>query len=186
MKTRRLSHRGAATLPVRRSTGAKCRGRPRRRLPTTPKCRRRDSHRRPRATRLWARARDKLLALPERTSGRSALAWRPAKWVPPSRREPHPAKLTPRGGRRSVRRSSASFSTAPTTPTRIPCRGTGRGRSRRTRRRHRARCRWWILEPPRSACSRYLFGAAEPPTFTFTISPAGDKDQPRPLQRQED
>jgi hypothetical protein len=173
-------------LPVWRWTGGTCRGRPRHRLPVPLKCHLRGGRRRPRATRMWARARDKLLALPERTSGRSALAWRPAKWVPPSRREPHPAKLTPRGGRRSVRRSSASFSTAPTTPTRIPCKGTGRGRSRRTRRRHRARCRWWILEPPRSACSRYLFGAAEPRTFTFPLSPAGDKDQPRPLQRQED
>jgi hypothetical protein len=55
-------------LPARRSTGAKCQGLPRRRLPAVQKCRRRDSCRRPRATRRWAWAHVKQLALPERTS----------------------------------------------------------------------------------------------------------------------
>jgi hypothetical protein len=52
MKTRRPICRGAATSLARRSTGVTCRGRPRRRLPATPKCRRHDSRRRPRTTRL--------------------------------------------------------------------------------------------------------------------------------------
>jgi hypothetical protein len=72
-KTRRPSRRGVAMLPARRSTTKKCRGRPRCRLPVAQKCRRRDSRRQPRATRRWARARVKQLALPERTSGRSVL-----------------------------------------------------------------------------------------------------------------
>jgi hypothetical protein len=154
--------------------------------PCATKCHHRSGRRRPRVTRMWASARDKQLALPERTSGRSARAWRLAGRVPPSHRGPRPAKLTPRGGRRSVRRPSTSFSMAPTTPTRILCRDTGRGRSRRTRRRHRAHCRWWILVPPRGACGHYLSGAVEPRTFMFPSSPAGAKDQPRPLQRSED
>jgi hypothetical protein len=82
--------------PARRWTGATCRGRPRHRLPAPPKCHHRGSRRRPRTTRMWDRARDKQLTLPERTSGRSALAWRPAGRAPPSRREPRPAKLTPK------------------------------------------------------------------------------------------
>jgi hypothetical protein len=95
MKTRRPSRHGAATSPVRRSIGATCRGRPRRRLPAAPKYHRRDSRWRSRAIRLWARARDKQLALPERTSGRSTTVWRPAGRAPPSHRDPHPAKPTP-------------------------------------------------------------------------------------------
>jgi hypothetical protein len=120
MKTRRRSHRGAATSPARWLTGATCRGRPRRRLPATPKCRHRGGHRRLRATRMLARARDKQLALLERTSERSALAWRPARRAPPSRREPRPAKLTPRGGRRNDRLPYANFTMAPTARLGLP------------------------------------------------------------------
>jgi hypothetical protein len=94
-KTRRRSRRGAATSLVRRLTGARCRGHTRRRLPARPKCRHRGGHKQPRATRKWGRARDKQLILPERTSGRSALAWRPACQAPPGRRVPRSAKLTP-------------------------------------------------------------------------------------------
>jgi hypothetical protein len=95
MKTRRWSRRGAVMLPARRWTGAICRGHPRRRLPAPLKCHNRGGRRRPRATRKWARARDKQLALPKRTSDRFALTWRPAGRAPPSRRESCPAKLTP-------------------------------------------------------------------------------------------
>jgi hypothetical protein len=154
MKTRHRSRRAAATLPAWQWTGATCRGRPRRRLHAPLKCHHRGDRRRPRLTRRCTRARDRQLALPERTSGRSALTWRPTRRVPPSCREPHHTKLTPRGGRRSVRRPSASFSMVLTAPTQIPCSGAGRGGSRRTRRRHRARRRWWILAPPHGACSR--------------------------------
>jgi hypothetical protein len=83
-------------LLVRRLTGATCRGRPRRRLPTALKCCRRGNRRRPRATRLWARACVKQLALHERTCGRSTLVWRPAGRAPLSRRDPHLAKPTPK------------------------------------------------------------------------------------------
>jgi hypothetical protein len=127
MKTRCLNHRGAATLPARWSTGATCRGRPRRHLPVALKCHRCDSRRRPRATGLWARARDKQLALPERTSGRPALVRRPVGREPLSRRDPHPAKPTPREDRRSCRPPPASFTTALTAPTLTPCRGIDRG-----------------------------------------------------------
>jgi hypothetical protein len=95
MKIRRRSRRGAVTYPAQRWTRATCRDRPRRHLPAPPKCRHRGSRRRPRVTRMWARAHDMLLALPERTSGRSALAWRPAGRAPPRSRESRPAKLTP-------------------------------------------------------------------------------------------
>jgi hypothetical protein len=61
------------------------------------------------------------------TSGRSTLAWRPAGWVPPSRRDPHPAKSTPREDQRSGRRLPASSMMAPTTPTPTCCRGADRG-----------------------------------------------------------
>jgi hypothetical protein len=179
------SCRGAATLQARRSTGATCRGRPHRRLPAALKCRRRDSRRRPRATRLLARACDKQLALPERTSGRSALVWRPAGRTPPSCRDPHPAKPTPREDRRSGRPPPASFTTAPSAPTLTPCRGIDRGGSSRTRRRRRARRRRWVPTLPRGACRRYLSGAAEPRTFTCPSSPAGAKVQPQPSQRPE-
>jgi hypothetical protein len=185
MKTRRRSRRGAATSPARQSTGATCQGRPRRRLPMALKCRHRGVHMRPCVTRMWARARDKQLALPVRTSGQSALAWRPAGQVPPSHREPHPAMLTPRGGRRSGRLAPAIFTMAPTAPTWTPCRGAGRGGSRRTWRRHRAHRRQWSLASPRGACSRYLSGAVEPRTSMFPSSPAGAKDQLRPSQRPE-
>jgi hypothetical protein len=50
--------------------------------PATPECRCRDSRRQPRATRLWAQAHDKQLALPERSSGWSALVRRPADGRP--------------------------------------------------------------------------------------------------------
>jgi hypothetical protein len=95
MKTRRRSRRGAATLPARRWTGGTCRGRPRRRLPTPLKCHLRGGRRQSHATRMWARARDKQLALPDRTSGQSTLVWRPARQAPSSHREPRPAKVTP-------------------------------------------------------------------------------------------
>jgi hypothetical protein len=84
------------TSPARRSIGATCRGRPCRRLPAAPKFHRRRANRRwLRATSLWARARAEQLALPERTSGQSALVCRPARRAPPSRRDPHPANPTP-------------------------------------------------------------------------------------------
>jgi hypothetical protein len=72
MNTCRLSRRGAEMSPVRRSTRATCRGRPRRRLPAALKCHRRASHRRLGATRPWARSRVRRLPPSERTSGRSA------------------------------------------------------------------------------------------------------------------
>jgi hypothetical protein len=131
---------------------------------------------RPHATRMWAQAHGKQLALPKRTSGRSALAWHPAGQVPTSRIDLRLAQPIPRGGRRSDRPPSANFTMAPTAPTWTPCRGASRGGSRRTRRRHQVRRRWWILAPPRGACSRYLSGAEEPRTFTFPSSPAGAKD----------
>jgi hypothetical protein len=133
MNIRHRSRRGAATYPVRRWTGAICRGRPRRRLPTPPKCHHRVGRRRPHATRMWARARDKQLALPERTSGRFALAWRRAVRAPRSYRELRPAKLTPQGGRRSDWLPFANFSTVLTAPTQTPCRGVSRERSQLTR-----------------------------------------------------
>jgi hypothetical protein len=164
---------------------ATCRGRPRRRLPAALKCRRRNGRRRPRATRMWARALDKQLALPRRTSGRSALAWCLAGRVPLSRRELRPVKLTPRGGRRSGRLPPANSTMAPTAPTRTPCRGADRRGSRRIRCRHRACCGWWSLAPQHSACSRYLSRAAEPWTSMYPLSPAGAKDQPWLSQRPE-
>jgi hypothetical protein len=167
MKTRRRSRRGAATCQARRWTGAICRGRPRCRLPVPLKCRHRDGHRRPRATRMWARARDKLPAKPEWTSGWSALTWRPAGRAPPSCREPRLAKLTP--PRQSEERS---------TPVLQLYDGSDRPDSdslqrRRLRakstdsRRCRGCCRRWILAPPRDACSRYLFGVAGPRRSCF-------------------
>jgi hypothetical protein len=95
MKICRRRRCGVATYPAQRWIGATCRGHPCRRLPAPPRCHHRGGRRRPGTTRMWARTRDKQFALPERTSGRSVLAWRPAGWAPPSRREPHPAKLTP-------------------------------------------------------------------------------------------
>jgi hypothetical protein len=134
MKIRRLSRRGVTTLLVRRLTGVTCRRHPPRRLLAALKCRRRGSHRRPCATRMWARARDKKLTLPKWTSGRSALVWRSAGRAPPSRRDPHLAKPTPREDRRSGRFLPASFMMAPTAPTLTPCTGVDRGGSHRTRR----------------------------------------------------
>jgi hypothetical protein len=179
-KTRHRSCRGAATYPARWWTGATCRGRPRRRLPAPPKCRHRVGRRRPRVTKMWARARDKQLALPERTNGRSMGR------APLSRRKLRPAKLTRQGGRRSGQLPPASSSTVPTTPTWTPCRGIGLGRSRRTRRQCRARRRRQILAPPRGACSCYLSVVAEPRTFMSPSSPVRAKDQPWPSQRSED
>jgi hypothetical protein len=63
---------------VRRSIGATCRGHPRHRPLAALKCRCRASRRRLGVTRPWARARDRRLAPPERTSGRSALVRCPA------------------------------------------------------------------------------------------------------------
>jgi hypothetical protein len=153
MKTCHLSRCGAATSPVRWLTGATCRGRPRRRLPARPKCRHHGGHRQPRATSMWGRARDKQLALPERTSGRSALVWRPAGRAPPGRRVPRLAKSTPREGQRSGWLPPATFMMAPTALTRTPCRGVDRGGSRRTRRRRRACRRWRSLAPPCDTCN---------------------------------
>jgi hypothetical protein len=51
MRTHHPSLRGAEMLPVRRSTGATCRGRPCHHLPAVLKCRRRAAGRRPNATR---------------------------------------------------------------------------------------------------------------------------------------
>jgi hypothetical protein len=88
-KTRRPSRRGAVMSPVRRSTGATCRGRPHHRPLATLKCRhRRASRRRLGATRPWARAHDRRLVPPERTSGRSVLVGCPAGRVPPRCRDP--------------------------------------------------------------------------------------------------
>jgi hypothetical protein len=56
MRIRHPSRRGAAMSPVRWSTGATCRGRPRRRRPVVLKCRRRAGHERRSVIRLWARA----------------------------------------------------------------------------------------------------------------------------------
>jgi hypothetical protein len=147
-KVRHRSRRGVATWPARRWIGATCWGRPRRRLPAPQNCHRQGGHRWPRTTRMLARARDQQLAPPERTSGRPALAWRPAGRAPPSHREPRPAKPTPRGGRRRDRLQSANFSMVPTTPTRTPCRGAGRGRGRQTRHRRRVCRRRQIPAPP--------------------------------------
>jgi hypothetical protein len=149
-------------------------------------CRHRDGRRWPCAARMWAQARDQQLTLPERTSGRSALVWRPAGRAPPSHREPRPTKLTPRGSRRSERLPSANSSTVLTTPTRTPCRGVGRGRGRWTRRRRRACRRRWTPAPPRGACSHYLSWVAEPQMFISPSSLAGARDQPRPWLRPED
>jgi hypothetical protein len=176
MKTRRRSHRGAATSPARRLTGATCRGRPRHHLPAAPKCRHRGSHRRPRATRTWAQARDKQLALPEKIRRWSVPARSPAGRASPGRGVPRPAKLTP--PRRSEERLALAISTmVPTAPTPTPCRGAGHERSRRTLRRRRACHRRWILAPPCGACSRYFSGAAEPHTSMSPSSPTGAKDQ---------
>jgi hypothetical protein len=104
----------------------------------------------------------------------------PSGRAPLSRRDPHPAKPTPREGRRSGRPPPSSFMTTLTAPTLTPFRGIGRGGSRRIRRRRRARRRRWIPTPPRDACICYLSGVAEPRTFTCPSSPAGAKVQPRP------
>jgi hypothetical protein len=184
MKTRHSNHRGAATLPARRSTRATCRDRPRHHLPTAEKCRRRDNRRWLRVTRLRARACVKQLAPPKRTNRRSTLAWRPAGRAPLSRRDPHLAKSTPaREGQTSGRRLPAGFTMAPTAPTLTPCRGADRGGSRRTQRRHRARRRRRIQVLPRRACSHCLSGAAEPQTFTCPSSLAGATIQPRSSRR---
>jgi hypothetical protein len=63
------SRRRAATYPARQWTRATCRGHPRRCLPAPSKCHHHSGRGRPRATGMWARARDKQLALPKRTSG---------------------------------------------------------------------------------------------------------------------
>jgi hypothetical protein len=134
---------------------------------------------------MWARACDKQIALPEKTSGRFVPARSQAGEAPPGRRESRRAKLTPRGGRRSGRLPSANSTMVPIAPTLTPCRGTGRGRSRRTLCQCGECRRRWIPMPPRGACSRYFSGVAEPRTFTCPLSPAGAKVQPRPSQRPE-
>jgi hypothetical protein len=149
-------------LPTRRLTGATCQGRPHCRLLAVQKCRRRNSRKWPCMTRPWARARVRRLAPPERTSGRSALVWRPAGREPPSRRDPRLAKPTLREGRRSGRRPLTSFTMAPTTPTPIPCRGADRGESRRTRRRRRAHRRRQSQALPRGVCSHCLSKSGGP------------------------
>jgi hypothetical protein len=121
--------------------------------------------------------------LPERTSGQFALTWRLAERAPPRYRGPHPAKPTPRGGRRSGRRPPASFMIALIASNPTPCRGAGRGGGHRTQRRHRARRRWRCQELARGACSRCLSGVAEPRTFMCPSSPAGATVQPRSLRR---
>jgi hypothetical protein len=137
------------------------------------KCRRRASHRRPGATRPWARACFRRLAPPERTNGRSALAWCLAERAPPRCRGPRPAKPTPRGGRRSVRRSPASFTTALTIPTPTPCRGVHREGGRQTRCRCRARHRRQSLVLPRGTYSHCLSRAVGPRMFMCPMSQAG-------------
>jgi hypothetical protein len=184
-KIRRQSRRGAATCPERRWTRATCRGHPRRHLPALQKCHHRDGRKRPHAIRTWARARDQQLTLPERTRGRSALTWLLAGQAPPSRREPRPAKLTPRRPEERPAPVRQLFDGSDH-PDSDSCRGVGRGRGRRTRRRRRACHRRWISAPPRGACSHYLSGAAEPRMFMFPSSLAGAKDQPHSLQRPED
>jgi hypothetical protein len=111
--------RGLATLLAWWWTGARCRGRLHRHLLAPQKCRHRGGRRRPRATRMWAQARDKQHALPEKTSGRSSPVRSPAGRAPPGCREPRPAKLTPRGGRRSGRPPSANSMMVPTTRLRL-------------------------------------------------------------------
>jgi hypothetical protein len=106
--------------------------------------------------------------------------------VPPSRRGPRLAKRTLRDGRRSDRLLSANSSTAPTTLTRTPCRGTGRERGRQTQHRHRARRRRRILAPPYSTCSHYLSRVVGTQMFMFPSLLAGAKDQPWPWRRSED
>jgi hypothetical protein len=82
MKIHRWSRRGAATLPARRWIGVRCRCRPCRRLLAPQKCRHHGGRRWPRAIRMWARARDKQLALPEKISGPSVPARSPAGRAP--------------------------------------------------------------------------------------------------------
>jgi hypothetical protein len=169
--------------PARRSTGATCRGRPRRRLLVAPKCHRHASRRRPCATRPWARTRVSRLAPPEGTSGQSALVRRPAGRARPSHRDLRPAKPTLREGRRSGRRPPTSSTMAPTAPTPTPCRGVVRGESRRTRRRRRAHRRRQSQALPRGICSHCLSGAAVPRMFTCPSSPEGAMVQLRPSWR---
>jgi putative hemolysin len=163
---------------VRRSTGATCRGHPRRRLPEALKCRHHANRRRLGTTRPWARAHARRLPPPERTSGRSSLVWCPAGRVPPSRKDLCPAQPIPREGQMSGRRPPASFMMALTAPTPTPCRGAGRGGGRRTRHRRRAHRR-----RQSQACSHCLSGAAEPQMFMCPSSPAGTTVQPEPSRR---
>jgi hypothetical protein len=178
MKTHRPSRRGADMSPARRSTRATCRGRPHRRLLTTLKCRRHASRRGPCATRPWARACVRRLASPEKTSGRSALVWRPVGRAPPSRKDPRPAKPILREGRRSARCPPASFTMALTASTLTPCRGANHRRGRRTWRQRRAHHRWRSQALPRGVCSHCLSRVARPRMFTCPSSPVGAMIQP--------
>jgi hypothetical protein len=185
MRIRRPSRRGAAMSPTRRSTGATCRGRPRRRRRVALKCHRRAGYGRRGATRLQARAHVRWLPLPEWASGRPAPVRRPVGRALPSRRDLRSAMPTLREGRRCDRCPSASFMMARTGPTPTPCRGTGRGGGRRIRCRRRA-CRLQrncVL--PRGACNRCLSEVAEPRISTCPSSLAGAMVQLRPLQKLE-
>jgi hypothetical protein len=185
MKIHRWSRRGVATLPARRWIGVRCRGRPCRRLLAPQKCRHHDGRRWPRAIRMWARARDKQLALPEKISEPSVPARSPAGRAPRVAKCHAPPSCPPEAVR------GAAISRSPTLrwsgPSRLrllaeaPVTGEVDGLCRR-----RARRRQWIPVPLRGACSRYLSRAAEPWTFTCPSSPAGAKVQPRPSQRSED
>jgi hypothetical protein len=127
MNTRRLSCHVVEMSLVQRTTGATCRGCPRRRLLAELKCRRRANCKRPCAIRPWARARVKRFAPPEKTSRRSTILWHPTGLAPPSRRDPRPAKTTLREGRRSSRRPPTTSMMDPTAPTPTLCRGTDCG-----------------------------------------------------------
>jgi hypothetical protein len=165
---------------VRRSTGATCQGHPRHCLLAALKCRHCASRRRSCVTRPWARACVRRLSPPEKTSGRSALVWRPAGRAPPSRRDPRPAKPILRESRRSGQRPPACSTMAPTAPTPTPCRGVDRGRGHRTRRRRRAHHRWWSQAPPHGVCNHCSSGAVGPQMFTCPSSRARATIQHRP------
>jgi hypothetical protein len=123
MRIRRPSRRGAVMSPVPRSTGATCRGHPR---PPPPRGAEVSSSRRPREV-----GHDKTVSsssrpaapLPEWAYGRPAPVRRPTEQALPSRRDLHPVRSIPRGGRRSDRCPSASSMTARTARTPTPCIG---------------------------------------------------------------
>jgi hypothetical protein len=146
----------------------------------------------PRATEVSSSRRPQMAACDKNVGSSSRQAARPARedqrtirtraepsrTGAPGRKVPRPAKLSPRGSRRSGHLPFANSTMVRTVPTPTPCRGVGHGRSRRTMCRHRARRRQWIPVPPCSACSRYLSRAAEPWTFTCPSSPVGPRSNP--------